>query len=289
MKDVSLAGQIDGLIRRALEEDRAAEDITSRLLVDDQLQAEAVIIARQDGVLAGADICRQVFRRLDPAIRGELLISDGQPVKPADEVMRISGRARGIMQAERTALNFLGWLSGIASLTARFVTAIRGTGAVITDTRKTAPSLRALEKYAVRTGGGFNHRMNLADAILIKDNHLAALKRSGLDLPEVVEQARRKAPPGMEIEVEVSSLAEARQAADAGADIVMLDNMDLKQIRQAADELSGRVSLEASGGITIDNVAGIAGTGVDYISIGALTHSARWLDFSLEIQSSPSD
>jgi nicotinate-nucleotide pyrophosphorylase (carboxylating) len=189
-----------------------------------------------------------------------------------------------ILKAERTALNFLQHLSGIATETARYVDAVSGTKAIITDTRKTIPGLRLLEKYAVRAGGGRNHRLNLGDGVLIKDNHLAALRSSGVGLGEAVKQARERAPRTMKIEVEVESVKQAQEALSAGADIIMLDNMNVKDMRRVVKLVQGRALLEASGGITLDNVRSVAEAGVDLISVGALTHSAKALDISLEVE-----
>jgi len=275
--------QVDELIMRAFEEDRVLNDITSCLCVPEAASAKAQILAKQDGVLAGIQICREVFRRVDPNLEFTAFFEDGTEVHPGDVVAGINGRAASILAAERTALNFLGWLSGIASLTARFAGKVKNTSVLITDTRKTTPGLRVFEKYAVKAGGGRNHRMHLGDGILIKDNHLAVLKISGMNLRQAVTTARLRAPQNLKVEVEVTSFAEAAEAARAGADIILLDNMGVEEMARVAAELGGRVKLEASGGITLENVAAVASTGVDYISIGALTHSAPNMDFSLEV------
>jgi nicotinate-nucleotide pyrophosphorylase (carboxylating) len=212
----------------------------------------------------------------------EVLLQDGAKVKPGDTVAIISGRVASILKAERTALNFLQRLSGIASQTARYVARTKGLGASITDTRKTTPGLRALEKLAVRLGGGRNHRLHLGDGILIKDNHLAALRALGMSLKDIVAKARRSAPQGMPIEVEVDTAQEAMEAAEAGADIIMLDNMSPEEMRRVLSSLSGQVKTEASGGITLANVRQAAASGVNFISVGALTHSVKALDISLE-------
>lgn len=274
--------RIKRLIENALAEDQVYEDITSRLLIPGCLIIKAVIFAGEEGVLAGADICRQVLLTVDRELKVDACLADGTEVNSGDEVLTVFGHAAGILAAERTALNFLGHLSGIATLTARFVSAIQGTRAVITDTRKTTPGLRGLEKMAVRAGGGHNHRLNLSDRILIKDNHLSALKSRDVSLGQAVRQARA-GPSNLLVEVEVATVKEAEVAARAGADMIMLDNMGLEEMRRAAKNLSGRVKLEASGGINLANVREVAETGVDYISIGALTHSAASLDFSLEL------
>ncbi len=213
----------------------------------------------------------------------DILIKDGAEVKPGDVIARIEGKTSSMLKAERVALNFLQRLSGIASETARYVQAVKGLPVYITDTRKTTPGLRTLEKYAVRVGGGKNHRMHLADGILIKDNHIAVLRRRGLSIKEIVAKARQKASPELKIEIEVKTPEEAIQAAEAGADIIMLDNMNLKDMRQAVRLVKGRALIEASGGITLESVRAVAETGVDLISIGALTHSPKALDISLEL------
>ncbi len=277
------SGEIRQFLERALEEDRACEDITVKLTVPDNLLAKAFIEARQDGVVAGIDICRQVFVLADEKLEVAIDCHDGAHVKSGDVVARIFGSAQGILRAERTALNILGWMSGIATLTAQFTKRVEGTRAIICDTRKTTPTLRLLSKYAVRTGGGQNHRMNLADGVLIKDNHINILRSSGKSLEEIVFIAREKAPKGVEIEVEVTSYEEALEVVRSKPDIILLDNMSLAEMKKTVRQIGAQVKLEASGGITLENVAEIAATGVDYISIGALTHSAKNMDFSLEI------
>jgi nicotinate-nucleotide pyrophosphorylase (carboxylating) len=225
-----------------------------------------------------------VFHRVDPSLQFELLIPEGSRVQPGDVIAKVEGRVASILKAERVALNFLQRLSGIASETRRYVEAIKGLKARIMDTRKTTPGLRFLEKYAVRVGGGYNHRLHLGNGVIIKDNHLAALRGQGMSLKEVVAQAKQKASPNLRVEVEVETAEEAQQAADAGADVVMLDNMSLKEMRQAVELVRGRALLEASGGITLDNVRQVAETGVDFVSVGALTHSLKALDISLELE-----
>jgi nicotinate-nucleotide pyrophosphorylase (carboxylating) len=214
----------------------------------------------------------------------ELLLEDGAGVKPGSKVANVSGRITGILGAERVALNFLQRLSGIASETNRYVEAVKDLPVRIMDTRKTTPGLRVLEKYAVRVGGGENHRMSLGDGILIKDNHLAALRSQGLNVKQIVAKARQNSPQRLPVEVEVGTVSEALEAVEAGADIVMLDNMNLENMRKAVKSIHGRALVEASGGITLDNVRSVAETGVDFISIGALTHSVRALDISLELE-----
>ncbi|HIE17018.1 MAG TPA: carboxylating nicotinate-nucleotide diphosphorylase [Dehalococcoidia bacterium] len=275
---------VEQVIDRALQEDLGSGDATTEALIPQTQQGKAIIIAKEEGVLAGIDIAKQVFLKVDPELKLDVTIQDGTQVKPGDIIARIEGKVASILKAERVALNFLQQLSGIASQTARYVEAVKGLPVQITDTRKTTPGLRALEKYAVRTGGGKNHRMHLGDGILIKDNHLAALRSQGLSIKQIVITARHKVPPGLKIEIEVKTPQEAAAAADAGADIIMLDNMELGEMRQAVQLVSGRTAIEASGGITLDKVRAVAETGVDFISIGALTHSAKALDISLELE-----
>jgi nicotinate-nucleotide pyrophosphorylase (carboxylating) len=276
--------QLDKIIDLALAEDIARGDITSQALIPPDLFSRALLLVKEDGVLAGIEVAPSVFRRVDPSLEVEVLVKDGTVIKPGDVVGSVTGSVSGILKAERTALNFLQRLSGIASLTARYVTETGGTKTEIYDTRKTTPGLRFLEKYAVRMGGGQNHRLHLGDAVLIKDNHIAALRATGLELKDIVAKARRNAPEGVTIEVEVTSTAEAREALKTGADIIMLDNMNIEEMSEVVKLAAGRARIEASGGITLDNVRCVARTGVDIISVGALTHSYRALDISLELE-----
>jgi nicotinate-nucleotide pyrophosphorylase (carboxylating) len=278
------ADQLDKVIDLALAEDIARGDITSQALVPPELSSLAVLLVKEAGVLAGIEVAARVFSRVDPSLKVATLVEDGAAVRPGDIVGSVSGSVIGILKAERSALNFLQRLSGIASLTARYVAETIGTKAGIYDTRKTTPGLRFLEKYAVRMGGGHNHRLNLGDAVLIKDNHIAALRATGLNLKDIVTKARRNAPAGITIEVEVTSVPEAREALRAGADVIMLDNMGVAEMARVVDLVAGRARIEASGGITLANVREIAQTGVDVISVGALTHSYRALDISLELE-----
>ena len=275
--------QIDAIIDLALDEDLGSGDITSRALIPDQLQGRASITAKEEGIVAGGGAAERVFLRVDPSLETELLIADGGNINPGDTIATVSGRVISILKAERTALNFMQRLSGIATETARYIAAIKGLKTKIIDTRKTTPGMRALEKAAVRTGGGENHRYNLGDGILIKDNHLAALRAQGMTIADIVAQARGNAPKGLKIEVEAGNIEEAVEAAEAGADIVMLDNMNPDEMRRAVEALPAAVKTEASGGITMANVRAAAEAGVDFISIGALTHSAKALDISLEL------
>jgi nicotinate-nucleotide pyrophosphorylase (carboxylating) len=276
--------QIEEIIDRALAEDLGKGDVTTEALIPGDQQGTGFIVAKKEGILAGTGTAKQVFHRVDSELKVEILLEDGARVKPGSEVAKVSGSIASILKAERVALNFLQRLSGIASETNRYVEAVKGLPVRIMDTRKTTPGLRSLEKYAVRVGGGENHRMNLGDGILIKDNHLVALRSQGLNIKEIIAKARQNAPQRLPVEVEVGTVSEALEAVEAGADIVMLDNMNLEDMRKAVKSIHGRALIEASGGITLDNVRAVAETGVDFISIGALTHSARALDISLELE-----
>ena len=284
------------IINAALREDLAAAgDLTSRALIPPTLRVRAVVRANSPGLVAGTRIAQQVFAAVDPRIRCRISRRDGQAVAPGQVILRVEGPARSILAAERTALNFLGHLSGIATLTNQFVRRARPARAAIMDTRKTLPGLRVLEKYAVRVGGGKNHRLGLSDAVLIKTNHLLAYsgqriadrKKKTQVIGELVQGARRRYPKKM-VEIEVTNLTEFEAALDAKPDVVMLDNWPLAAIYKAVRyatryPLSARPLLEVSGGVTLQNVRAIARTGVDRISIGRLTHSAPALDVSLHI------
>jgi len=276
--------QIKKIIDLALAEDTGAGDITSRILIPADLTGRAAIVAREEGILAGGDIAKLVFFRVEPSIKVELLIPDGKKLKAEDRVATISGNISAILKAERVALNFLSRLSGIATETAKYVTKVKGTSAIITDTRKTAPGMRLLDKYAVRVGGGYNHRFHLGDGVLIKDTHIAALRALDMSLADIVAKAKKNDPEDLKIEIEVNTIAEAIEAANAGADIVMLDNMTPDEIKRVVELMPTKVRTEASGGIKLENVQGVAMTGVNAISIGAITHSTRALDFSLELE-----
>jgi nicotinate-nucleotide pyrophosphorylase (carboxylating) len=276
--------EIEEIIDRALAEDLGKGDVTTEALIPGDQQGTGSIVAKKQGILAGTGAARQVFHRVDPELKVEILLEDGAKVKPGSKVARVSGSIASILKAERVALNLLQRLSGIASETNLYVARVEGLPVRIMDTRKTTPGLRSLEKHAVRVGGGENHRMNLSDGVLIKDNHLVALRSQGLNIKEIIAKARQNAPQRLKIEVEVGTVSEALEAVEAGADIVMLDNMNLEDMRKAVKSIHGRVLIEASGGITLDNVRAVAETGVDFISIGALTHSVRALDISLELE-----
>ncbi len=272
------------LIRRALAEDVAGGDATTLALVPEDAAAGAEIVARHECVLAGHPVAAAVFRAVEPRLRYETVAPDGQAVGEGDRVARIHGPARGILTAERTALNFLQRLTGIASQTARFVKAVAPHGTMILDTRKTTPGYRTLEKYAVRCGGGTNHRMGLYDRVMIKDNHRALwAQASGTTGLAAAVKAARAAYPDLAVEVEVETEAEFLDAVEASPEWILLDNMGPERLRHFVQLNKGRTTLEASGGITIDNVAEIAATGVDAISLGCLTHSVRAADLSLEI------
>jgi nicotinate-nucleotide pyrophosphorylase (carboxylating) len=272
---------IDAAVSRALDEDLGrAGDITSMATIPEPTQAHAILVARQAGVIAGLPLAVATFQTLTPDIRIEAHVRDGASVAAGLQVLTISGPARAVLTAERTALNFVGRLSGIATLTAEYVRHTAGTKLRICCTRKTTPGLRALEKYAVRCGGGFNHRFGLDDAVLIKDNHIAVAG----GIRPVLERARKHIGHLVKIEIEVDTLKQLREVLDTGlADVVLLDNMDVATLTEAVKMAQGRVVLEASGGVTLDSIAKIAATGVDYVSSGALTHSAQNFDVAIDI------
>lgn len=276
-------GQAEGrliaeIVTAALAEDIGPGDITSELCVPADCQAQGQLVAKQPGVLAGLEVAEACFRQVSSAVEFAAAKQNGEYLESGQVLAKVSGPARALLAAERTALNFLQRLCGIATLTQQFVDAVDGTKAVIVDTRKTTPGLRALEKAAVRAGGGQNHRFALYDALLIKDNHIRIAGGVG----PAVQAARRSAPAHLKIEVEAASLEQVQEALAMGADIIMLDNMDLAAMREAVKIIGGQARVEASGGVTLDNVAEVAGTGVDMISVGRLTHSAPAIDISLE-------
>ena len=277
-------GVLEAVIDRALEEDLGDGDVTTSALVPAHATGEARLVAHEAGVLAGLPVAMAVFRRVDASLSTVELMSDGNAIDDGECAGTVAGSLASILMAERTALNFLQRMSGIATLTSTYVKAADGTNAQILDTRKTAPGLRALDKYAVAAGGGRNHRLNLGDGVLIKDNHIAALRADGAGTAKIIQIARENSPHALKIEIEVESVVEARAAIDGGADIVMLDNMSLDEIAEAARIARGRCLTEVSGGVTLDRVAEIAATGVDLISVGALTHSVKALDIGLDIE-----
>jgi nicotinate-nucleotide pyrophosphorylase (carboxylating) len=266
------------LIDRALAEDVGAGDVTTAALVPADARARARIVQKDPGTIAGLRVAEAVFRRVDPELRWHARVSEGE-WRDGGLVAEVAGSAASVLRGERVALNFLGRLSGVATLTARFVSAVEGTRARILDTRKTTPGLRALEKQAVKAGGGWNHRFGLFDALLVKENHIAAAGGVG----EAVRRALDAASDGMRVEIECDSLAEVEEALAAGATALLLDNFSNEELAKAVALVGGRAELEASGGVTVDNVRAVAETGVDYISVGALTHSAPALDLSLEL------
>jgi nicotinate-nucleotide pyrophosphorylase (carboxylating) len=271
---------LDPILRQALAEDIGPGDVTTAAVLTGDERGQARAIAKSDLVVAGADVFREVFTLLDASLDVALSRRDGDRARPGDSLAELTGRLGSILTAERTALNFFQRLCGIATLTRRFVEEIDGTGARILDTRKTAPGLRLLDKYAVRVGGGRNHRFALFDGVLIKDNHIAAAG----GIAAAVAKVRQTVAHLMKIEVECKNAAEVEEALAAGADAVMLDNMDLPAMREAVALVRGRVPIEASGNVTLANVRRVAETGVDFISVGALTHSVAAADISLNIQ-----
>jgi nicotinate-nucleotide pyrophosphorylase (carboxylating) len=271
---------IDPIIDAALKEDIPSGDVTSESLIPAASRSRAVFLAKEEGVLAGLEVARRVFERIDSRVRFRAFTSDGCAFKAGDVLAEVRGRSISLLKGERTALNFLQRMSGIATKTRRFVAAVKGTGTRILDTRKTTPTLRRLEKYAVRMGGGENHRSSLSDMVLIKDNHLALIG----SIPEAVRRARGKARKGTKIEVEVADFSAAREAVAAGADRIMLDNMPLDRMKPVVRWLKGKVPVEVSGKVSLERARRIAGLGVDYISVGGLTHSYSSVDISLEFK-----
>jgi nicotinate-nucleotide pyrophosphorylase (carboxylating) len=277
------AALLEALVDRALEEDLRGGDLTTEATVDPAVQATARAVAKADLVVCGGDVFETVFRRVDPSLEMQRQLLDGAAAKPGAILWTVTGRAQSLLLGERTALNFVQRMSGIATMARRYVAALpEGAGARITDTRKTTPGLRVLERYAVRTGGAHNHRDMLGSAVLIKDNHIEAAG----GISTAVERARRRAPHTARIEVEVESLDALDEALSAGADIVMLDNFPAEALREAVRRARGRALVEVSGGITLDRIAELAAAGVDAISVGALTHSAPAADISLDIERS---
>jgi nicotinate-nucleotide pyrophosphorylase (carboxylating) len=271
--------QVSQIIERALNEDLGTGDLSSTLLFPEDAQATAVIQAKEAGVLAGLPVAEATLRKVVPDLAWQPKSGDGQRVRPGEVVAELRGSLRGILTGERVALNFLQRLSGIATLTRRFVDAVDGFNVKILDTRKTAPGLRILDKYAVRAGGGHNHRFGLYDAILVKDNHI----RAAGGISKALALLRENCPPMVKVEVEVTSASELQEALAGGAAVIMLDNMSPIQMAEAVRAIGGRALVEASGRATLESVREIAATGVDYISVGVLTHSVKALDLSLEV------
>jgi nicotinate-nucleotide pyrophosphorylase (carboxylating) len=278
-----MVDQIDAIIDLALREDIGPGDLTAQSVIPDDASASGQMLLKSNGVISGLDAIARVFRRVDPAIQWQPAVADGDQCSRGTVIGSVDGPARSVLTAERTALNFIQRLSGVATLTRSFVDAVAGTKAQIVDTRKTTPGMRVLDKQAVRHGGGANHRIGLFDGVMIKDNHIVAL---GGDEGIVtgVRAARERIPHTVKIEVEVANLDQLRLALESSAEIIMLDNMSLDQMRAAVEIAAGKALLEASGGVTLDTVRAIAETGVDLISVGALTHSAPALDISLDLR-----
>lgn len=276
--------QIDPIILNALKEDITWGDVTSEHLVPPDCNSELYVLLKEDGVVAGLNVARRTFELVDAQVKWTAMEADGSCLKANTRLARVYGNSRKILAAERTALNLIQRMSGIATLTRRYVDEVRRTSSKtrLLDTRKTTPGLRLLEKYAVKAGGGFNHRYNLSDSVLIKDNHLAILKSIDKDPAEAIKELRSTIPHTVKIEVEVDTVEQLESILIAGIDTVLLDNMSCEELSEAVRIAGGRVLTEASGGITLENVAQIAATGVDYISVGALTHSSPSLDISLD-------
>ena len=276
--------EVYALIDAAIAEDQTFNDPTTAAVVPPEIRGAGMLRAKAPGVLAGVEVGLAVFRRTEPELELAALLADGAALAPGDAIARVAGPAAGILRAERIALNFMQRMSGIASLTNRYVRAVEGTRSRIVDTRKTAPGHRYLDKYAVRAGGGHNHRYNLADGILIKDNHIEANRFREMGLRQVIELALERASHTIRVEVEVETLDDAREALESGAHIIMLDNMPVELMREAMGFIGDRAVVEASGGINFDTVRAVAETGVHLISIGELTHSPPALDISLDLE-----
>ena len=269
---------LDSVIESALKEDMPDGDITSENIILPDSISSAVLQAKEDGVLAGIDVAEKVFRKIDPSVIFEKNFEDGQAIKAGDRLAILKGNSISLLKGERTALNFLQRMSGIATTTHRFVQAVQGTGTKVLDTRKTTPGLRTFEKYAVKAGGGENHRQSLSDMVMIKDNHLRIVG----SISDAVKKARKRIKQNIQIEVETTTLDEVKEALESGADIIMLDNMNFSEIKKAVEWVKGKVPLEVSGNVSLETARKIAELGVDYISVGSLTHSFRSLDISME-------
>lgn len=278
MNEITMKLVADKLIMQALEEDITSEDITTNAVMRERCEGEVELICKEDGIIAGLWVFERVFTLLDPSTTVTLFVKDGDEVKKGQKMGVVTGDIRVLLSGERTALNYLQRMSGIATYTRSVAKLLEGTKTKLLDTRKTTPNMRIFEKYAVRTGGGYNHRYNLSDGVLLKDNHIGAAG----SVKKAVELAREYAPFVRKIEVETETLEMVKEAVEAGADIIMLDNMSLEMMKEAVDYIDGRASTECSGNVTKENAAQLAAAGVDYISSGALTHSAPILDISLK-------
>ncbi len=278
MNDLTEKLIMDRLIKQALEEDIGNEDVTTNAVMPENKKGRVKLICKQDGVICGLNVFERVFKLLDEHTVIEIFVKDGDEVKKGQRIAMVSGDIRVLLSGERVALNFLQRMSGVATYTRSVVKLLKGGKTKLLDTRKTTPNMRVFEKYAVRCGGGNNHRYNLSDGVLLKDNHIGAAG----GIKKAVEMAREYAPFVRKIEVEVESLAMCKEALEAGADIIMLDNMSVTDMKKAVEMIGGRALTECSGNVTLENIAAIKDTGVDYVSSGALTHSAPILDLSLK-------
>ena len=274
---------VDDIIRRALAEDAPWGDITSEAFLPTSARATAVFAAREPGILSGIDVFARVFELVDPTTTIERFVEDGAAFEARTVLARVDGSAHALLRAERIALNLTQRMCGIATLTAKYVAAVAGTSARVVDTRKTTPGLRVLERKAVRDGGGHNHRSSLSDAVLAKDNHLAVLAAQGIPIGDAIRAARQRIGHTTHLEVEVDRLDQIEPVVSAGVDTIMLDNFSLEHLREGVALVAGRAIVEASGGVTLDSIADIAATGVDIISVGALTHSVRAIDLGLDV------
>ena len=283
MPTILSSDEIDRFIEHLIAEDAAERDITTESVVDENIECNAVIESKEQGVVCGIDFAEMVFINIDPSINITKIVQDGTAISKGDILLELQGKASVILAGERIALNLIQHLSGISTLTAQFVNSVKSTKAVITDTRKTVPGIRRFQKYAVTMGGGKNHRMNLADGILIKDNHLKFNEINGLSISDVVKKSRENSEASADIEVEVDNLDQFRTVLMQEPDIILLDNMDIETMKMAVKINNNKALLEASGGVTLGTVKAIAETGVDLISVGALTHSSPALDMSLNI------
>ncbi|MBR62359.1 MAG: nicotinate-nucleotide diphosphorylase (carboxylating) [Dehalococcoidia bacterium] len=283
MSTILSLGEINRFIDFLITEDAAERDITTESVVDEDIECNAVIEAKEQGVACGIDFAEMVFRQLDPTINITKTVQDGAVISKGEIILELQGKASVILSGERIALNLLQHLSGISTLTAQYVDSVKSTKAVITDTRKTVPGIRRFQKYAVTMGGGKNHRMDLEDGILIKDNHIKFNEINGLSISDVVRKSRDNSEAPTDIEIEVDNLDQFRAVLQQEPDIILLDNMDTKTMKMAVNINNNKALLEASGGVTLSTVKEIAETGVDLISVGALTHSSRALDLSLNI------